>query len=188
MELGKLVQGGGHTLPGWRDFERSVALTFNGIAQESKSIFDVLIPDPNRIGVHYGISCKMRGTLNDIRRTGRVTIELSNSAGKFWQALNAQQITQDNYKQHAEQVGNTLVALIQSWHQAVSITNGGSIDLSKSYYLVLSWSRRGEYQLHLFPLELPPDVTWTFPPDGARLIGNDGKGNFLNGTANRGGN
>lgn len=32
--------------PGWRDFERVTALTFAGAAQESKSIFDVLVPVP----------------------------------------------------------------------------------------------------------------------------------------------
>jgi len=174
---GQLIQKNGPTLPGWRDFERSVALAFNGTAQESKSIFDVLISNPS--GGKYGISCKMRGTLNDISRTGRVTIELSNSAGKFWQALNNLKITQDNYKQYPEQVGKTLVELIGSWHQLVSISNRGSIDLSKSYYLVLSWNRVGEYQLHQFSLELPSNIVWTFPLGEARLVGTDTTGKLF---------
>ena len=37
-----LAQKDSSTLPGWRDFERSVALAFGGQAQESKAIFDVL--------------------------------------------------------------------------------------------------------------------------------------------------
>ena len=44
---GQLAQSDGSTLPGLRDFERSVALTFGGIAQESKAIFDVVIPAPD---------------------------------------------------------------------------------------------------------------------------------------------
>jgi hypothetical protein len=64
----------GRTLPGWRDFERSVAIAFDGVAQESKFIFDVLIPNPKRIDTFFGISCKMRRTLNDTKRTGRVTL------------------------------------------------------------------------------------------------------------------
>ncbi len=56
-----------HTsLPGWRDFERSVALAFDGVAQESKAIFDVLVPLPTQAGISYGISCKMRETLAPI--------------------------------------------------------------------------------------------------------------------------
>ena len=80
---GMLATGHGRTLPGWRDFERSVALAFNGHASESKDIFDVRLPDQNIAGVSYGISCKMRRELNRIDKDGRVTIELSNSAKKF---------------------------------------------------------------------------------------------------------
>ncbi len=36
---GQLAMKGGQTLPGWRDFERSIALTFGGETQESKSFF-----------------------------------------------------------------------------------------------------------------------------------------------------
>ena len=41
---GQLIYEPHTSLPGWRDFERSVALAFEGIAQESKAIFDVLVP------------------------------------------------------------------------------------------------------------------------------------------------
>lgn len=51
----------GRTLPGWRDFERAVALAFGGEAQESKAIFDVLLSRTDRPEVKYGLSCKMRG-------------------------------------------------------------------------------------------------------------------------------
>jgi hypothetical protein len=80
---GQLVFNNNVSLPGWRDFERSIALVFDGQAQESKAIFDVLLPDLARSTVYYGLSCKMRETLRYVERTGRVTIEVSNSAGKF---------------------------------------------------------------------------------------------------------
>ena len=74
----------GRTLPGWRDFERAVALAFGGIAPENKAVFDVLLSGPERPGaMYYGLSCKMRGELDRLDRDGRVTIELSNSAKKF---------------------------------------------------------------------------------------------------------
>ncbi len=43
---GMLAKPGGGTLPGWRDFERTVAAVFNGVNQENKFIFDVLLSDP----------------------------------------------------------------------------------------------------------------------------------------------
>ena len=80
---GMLQVENGLTLPGWRDFERAVALAFNGEAQESKAIFDVLLLSQDRPHIRYGLSCKMRRELNKIKRTGRVSLELSNSAGQF---------------------------------------------------------------------------------------------------------
>src|SRR5258706_15708213 len=130
-------------------------LVFNSVAQESKAVLDVLVADPNRKGTNLGISCKMRRTLNDIERTGRVTIELSNSAGKFWQALNAINLNQEIYRNDPELVGQTIIMLVKSWHDAVSLVRGGNVDLNKSYYLVLSWNKVGDYQLHQFPLTLP---------------------------------
>ncbi len=62
------------TQPGWRDFERAVAAAFGGKAQESKYIFDVIIPQLDQADLQVGISCKMRGELNRIiERDGRIT-------------------------------------------------------------------------------------------------------------------
>src|SRR5947209_8594715 len=121
------VKAGG-TLPGWRDFERTTAEAFGGIPQESKAIFDVLIPNPENIAVYTGISCKMRRELNRIKRDGRVSLEISNSAGKFWDHLATFEITQANYKQRPVEVGTALLDLIHQWHEAVSIPNGGNVD------------------------------------------------------------
>ena len=132
---GMLAAPNGRTLPGWRDFERAIALTFNGVASENKDIFDVRLPVPSRLGVQYGISCKMRRELNRIERDGRVTLELSNSARKFWDYLGTRDLDQSNYKEYPTEVGQSLVEQVQNWHSEVSTAKGGDIDLTCSYYL-----------------------------------------------------
>ncbi len=179
------------TLPGWRDFERAIAVSFGGIAQENKHIFDVLIPDVNRPGIYFGISCKMRRALNDTFKTNRVTLELSNSSGKFWKELALNGIEQRNYKQYPIQVGKILLSMVERWHHQVGISNGGSIDLERSYYLVLAWNARGMYQLYKFKLKLPEaeQLVWDFPDvndesqqiqrSGRRLRGQDKDGTIF---------
>lgn len=161
---GMLVHKEGLTLPGWRDFERAVALALAGETQENKYIFDVLLPIFNN-KKKYGISCKMRRELDRLDRDGRVTIEISNSAGKFWDYLNLQGINQTNYKDYPAKVGHALINLIEQWHQSVSLDQGGLIDLSCSFYLILSWNKKGWYQLHQFDLKMPDpgQISWYFP-------------------------
>ena len=183
---GMLAGEEGATLPGWRDFERSVALAFGGVASENKDIFDVRLSDAQRAGVFFGISCKMRRELARVDRDGRVTIEVSNSAGKFWDGLNAKGIDQSNYKEHPADVGMALIDLVSQWHQDASLEEGGNVDLSKSCYLALSWNRMGWYQLHQFPISLPdPDgLAWEYPTYirngetqiGRHLRGSDSEG------------
>lgn len=174
---GQLAAANNMTLPGWRDFERSVALAFGGEAQESKAIFDVLLPDPRRQGFYYGISCKMRNTLKIADKIGRVTIELSNSAGKFWGELRVNELNEGNYQDIPEKTGKVLIELVERWHNAVSIYNGGNVDLTGSFYLTLQWDEKfGDYQLYQFPLKLPnpADLNWQIL--GRRLIGSDSQG------------
>ncbi len=178
------------TLPGWRDFERATALAFNGKAQESKAIFDVQLPDEKQEDLFYGLSCKMRSELNRIQRDGRVTIEVSNSAGQFWMGLQIRGLNQGNYKDNPSDVGASLIETVNEWHNVVSVERGGTVDVHNSYYLVLSWNKQGSYQLHQFGLTLPDadQITWSFPvlgrgaePEsvGRRLAGNDGSGNLF---------
>lgn len=173
----------GMTLPGWRDFERAVALAFKGEAQESKAIFDVLLQSEDRPHVRYGLSCKMRRELNKINRAGRVSLELSNSAGQFWHHLKTKGIDQSNYKNKPLEVGVSLIEVVERWHRAISIERGGIVDLTKSSFLVLSWNRERLYQLHQFPLSMPNayDLSWNFPTkkdgnEGRRLAANDESG------------
>jgi hypothetical protein len=177
-------------LPGWRDFERAVALAFRGEAKESKAIFDVLLWREDTPDVKYGISCKMRGELDRVSRDGRVTIELSNSAKKFWAYLNARGINQTNYKEHPLEVGSSLIEVVKGWHQAVSLACGGNVELERSCYFVLSWNERLWYQLHQFPITLPSPNTlrWHYPiikrgkgagEVGRRLAGDDESGTLF---------
>ncbi len=186
---GMLAVPDGSTLPGWRDFERAVALTFGGVASENKSIMDVRLPDLSRTGVFFGISCKMRRELNRTRRVGRVTIELSNAASTFWKRLGADGITTDNYRDHAGQVGNSIINLVREWHTAASIESGGNIDLARSCYLTLMWNPDGEYQLHQFGIHLPNPsrIRWYCPEitragisrPGNHIRGDDGDGTVI---------
>lgn len=186
---GQQAAKNGQTLPGWRDFERSVALAFGGVAQESKFIFDVLIPDPKRKNVFFGVSCKMRRTLNDTKRTGRVTLELSNSSGAFWERLRQMGIHQQNYKSRPLEVARALLSQEKEWHEAVGLDRNGVVDLSRSFYLVLLWNVNGQYQLFKFSLDLPEptQLTWDFPvvenygkaKIGRRLRGRDETGTLF---------
>lgn len=155
----------GRTLPGWRDFERSVSVAFGGESQESKFIFDVLLPDTRRTGIYFGISCKMRRALDDTKRTGRVTLELSNSSGKFWDQLGKIGIHQQNYRDRPVDVAKALLEQVDEWHTSIGLEHNGKLDLSKSFYLVLSWNLKGEYQLFQFHLSLPhlSALSWDFP-------------------------
>ncbi len=186
---GQLVTKEGKTLPGWRDFERAFAACFGGQAQESKFIFDVLLTDAERPSIHYGISCKMRRTLSDTFRTRRVTLELSNSSGQFWRALEQRGLNQQNYKRNPGLAGKVLIGVVTQWHEAVGLESGGSVDLIRSFYLALSWNKSGQYQLFKFALTLPDAslLKWDFPNvesndgehSGRRLRGNDNLGTLF---------
>ena len=181
------VKGSLATLPGWRDFERAVAVAFGGVPSENKDVMDVRLPDTARPGVSFGLSCKMRRELSRVRRDGRVTIELSNANRTFWRRLGRDGITAENYRDYAPQVGNALIRLVEEWHSAVSIASDGDVDLAGSCYLTLMWNDSGEYQLHQFPIALPnPDeIGWYCPvikgKDGSRL-GNAIRGDDDTGT------
>lgn len=186
---GMLQLKDGSTLPGWRDFERAVALALGGEAQESKAVFDVILSAPDsEKRPKYGISCKMRRELNRIKRDDRVTIEVSNAAGEFWDALELQGVTKANYAKKPDKAGTALATVVHGWHQAVGAKNGGTIDLDNSYYLILLWNKKLEYQLFQFPLELweATKLVWSVPTkakeprkEGRRLCGHDGTGNLI---------
>ncbi len=172
---GMLQRDGGRTLPGWRDFERSVAAAFLGKALESKWIYDVILT--NSKGVQFGVSCKMRGTLREVERKGRVTVELSNASGEFWDSVKTRGITQENYHEHPGIVGATIIEVVEGWHANVGLDNGGFIDNSRSFFLSLQWEpKTGQYQLFQYPVDLPDPVELVWEVAGRRLIGRDQTG------------
>lgn len=165
------------TLPGWRDFERSVAAVFSGEAQESKWIYDVCIDDPNDSAIRFGLSCKMRGMLSEVERKQRVTIELSNASGEFWDAVKAENITQENHHERPDEVGKVLIETVERWHTDVSLGGGGMIDTSRSSFVVLQWDEKsGQYQLFQYPIDLPDPASLSWSVKGRRLIGSDSTG------------
>ena len=185
---GMLALEDGKTLPGWRDFERAVALALMGKASESKEIFDVVLSraDATPAAMKYGLSCKMRSELNRIDRDGRVTIEVSNSAGKFWDHLASRGINQSNYKSRPEEVGHALIEVVNAWHQAESNATGGSIDLAKSSYLILSWNRAGFYQLHQFSMNIVDAAALRWHVPTKQVKGEQTVGRRINGDDERG--
>jgi hypothetical protein len=124
---------------------------------------------------HDGISCKMRQTLRTVERTGRVTVEVSNSAGKFWDGLRARGI--DDYDTNPELAGKILLDLVESWHNEVGLDQGGTVEVSRSCYLLLQWHKAtGRYQLFQFPAQLPAPKTLSWEVSGRRLIVRDDEG------------
>ncbi len=172
---GQLARPNNRTLPGWRDFERAVALALCGIAQESKAIYDVLVPISDDPEIYYGIACKMRKLLRHVKRTGRVTVEVSNSTGQFWDALHASGI--DDYESAPAKSGKILTKLIESWHTQADISEGGIVDTRRSFYLVLQWDERTlSYQLYQYSLRLPDSATLSWLAKGRRLVGENEQG------------
>lgn len=150
------------SLPNFRDFERCVATAFGGEATETKEIFDVILKADDK--TRYGISCKMKGddawkNLTDTpEKYGYIHIELSNAAGAFKDALSRQNITLDNYTNHSNpyQAGRAVINLVKKWHRLESKANGGSIDLSKSFFLSMIYDTSStRCSLFLLPLKLP---------------------------------
>lgn len=160
------------SLPGWRDFERAVALAFGGRALESKYIYDVLLPDPNEPATFVGVSCKMRKELRKVERINRVTIELSNAAGEFWETIKREtQLNEDTYSTDPAQIGAVLLSTVERWHEAKGVDN------SRSFYLTLQWDEpTGYYQLFQFPINLPPASNLVWSVRGKTLIGHDETG------------
>ena len=122
----------------------------------------------------------MRGTLRNLENSGRVTIELTNASGEFWDAIKARQLTQENYHTAPDLVGETIIRVVESWHEVVGTEQGGTINNTKSFYLVLQWDRRNRtYQLFQFPVDLPEPDSLTWQVLGRRLMGHDKTGTLF---------
>ncbi len=160
------------TLPGWRDFERATALAFDGLAIESKWLYDVILKAKNR--PLYGIDCKMRSLLNHVAKKGIVSIEVSNALSDFWNSIKAKGLSEETYQTKPAISGKAILDLIESWHKNEDINNGGTVDTDKSYYFVLQWHRKSlSYQLFQYPARLPNPDLLQWVVEGSVLRGYD---------------
>lgn len=153
----------GQAMPGFRDYERSLAAVLDGATTENKGIFDIEVPTEH---MPFGVSCKM-SSMQPVRNLCSF-MELSNSAAKFRQHLLSLQI---NWISEPMLAGPAIVDLVSRWHAAVA----DSIDVQSSRFSVLAhdkgWNR---FQLLCFPLDLrianpKGDVEWLH--EGSSLNG-----------------
>lgn len=176
-----MEQNNAITLPGWRDFERSVAAALGGIGTESKFIYDVVLGDQHTDEERIGISCKMRSELRKVTKQGRASIEVANASGEFWDTIKRQtRLNEDNYMSAPALIGAVLLTIVEGWHKAATSSVYGRISQEKSFYLNLLWdSQSGEYLLLQFPIHLPDAAALKWSVAGRRLIGCDDKGVVL---------
>jgi hypothetical protein len=153
----------GESMPGFRDFERSLAAVLGGHTTENKGIFDVEVPTA---GLPFGVSCKMAQMPPS--RDACSFMELSNSAAKFRAHLLSLQV---NWISEPMLAGPAIVDLVSSWHTEA----GATLDLNGSRFCVLAHDRSWRaFQLLSFPLDLrlanpKGDVEWLH--EGASLNG-----------------
>ena len=166
------------TTPGWRDFETAVSATFGGVASENKHVYDVSFSIPDRPGVEYGISCKMRGELRTAARNGRGYIELTNAAQALWSAVKSlSELDETNYTSNPGAVGAALIYQVEEWHWRHDYRKGGKYDTDHCAFLNLLFNpRSGEYQLFQFPIHLPKANKLQWSHRSATIIGSDGDG------------
>jgi len=135
----------GESMPGFRDYERSLAAVLGGTTKENKGIFDVQVPT-GAGKKPFGISCKMAATQPEKAKSS--FMELSNSAAKFRTYLLSLQI---NWLSEPMLAGPAIIDVVSGWHAAVA----DQIDLPKSRYSVLAhdgtWKK---FRILCFPLNL----------------------------------
>jgi hypothetical protein len=185
---GGQIQDNAGTLPGWRDYERAIATVFRGWAPENKGVFDVFVGSSVNDTTDYGYSVKSKelsraGAIEDLSTDGRVYMELSNSPAKLWAAVRAAGPTEEDFRagRHADIIGGALLAAVTSWHHEAAAAHlaatGRTLDLDRSAFLVISYSRRRpgrerDYQIHSFDLGFPPGIAWRYR-SAKSLIGED---------------
>ena len=160
---GQVVLSSGETMPGFRDYERTIAALLDARAPEDKGIFDVHVESDTGT---FGISCKMA----KIQPPGNncTFMELSNSAAKFEAELNRLNI---DWTTHPQQAGEAVVNLVTSWHLEVQ----EEFALNSSRYVVLSHDAKWEkFELICLPLDLrntDPLYAITWKLEGRSLNG-----------------
>jgi hypothetical protein len=162
---------GGRSLPGFRDYERSLAAVLGGVAPENKGVFDVAVATTD--GLPFGISCKMARFPPENNRCS--FMELSNAAAKFRNHLLNRQIT---YASEPMLAGPAVIDLVSSWH----VLKAPAFNLADSRFSVLSHDEKWEkFQILCFPLNLSianprGDVDWHYEGSAVNgYIDHDGR-------------
>lgn len=167
------------TLPNWRDFERSVAVTFKGFAFENKGFLDVVIEgkEINENG-KIGISCKMRNTLSGFISSRSINLELSNAYNKFWTELQRHKIHNIGHVRLVpEKAGKIIVDLYESWKY--SAAENLNINIGKSFYLTCLYDLKTKlYQLFALPFLLPDPSSLEWELRESK-DGNENKGTLI---------
>lgn len=101
-------------------------------------------------------------------------MEIANSPAKFWDALRAKGYSEDDFheQRHPIEMGTTVLDVVEGWHEEyaqrhVAENDGESVDLDRSVYLTLSYSKPDassgrQYQLHSFDLAFPKNLHWEY--------------------------
>lgn len=153
---GERVKGVANTLPGFRDFERIVALMVKGTGGEDKHIFDVSKPIEGTEHF-YGYSCKSAKTLIEFQRKGICLIEVSNSNQKLWEPLENMGINNGNIKDNDPKlIGRIIISTIHQWYDEVDVRNGGSFIVDNSPLIRLLYDENTlRFQLVVFNKHIP---------------------------------
>jgi hypothetical protein len=139
----------------------------------------VFVASTTTRGVDYGFSvkCKERPQAVTDPVDGRAYMELANSPAKFWEQLKAAGITESDYtaRRHAQKMGQIVLQTVQSWHHSAateySAATSRSVDLGRSAYLTLSYTKRNgggvmpgprKYRWHAFDLTFPAGIAFSF--------------------------
>lgn len=157
----------GTTIPGYRQFERALALAAEGHAPENKKIFDVLVPVSSSPQTpQYGISCKMRGELDSVLKKGYVYIEVSNARSQFIRHLERIGIKDPtDYRSRPTDTGLRILDWISELHHQEQRER--HVLLEQSSYLILLYNAGGEFRLYQYPANLflsnAADYEWSVP-------------------------
>ncbi len=134
----------GHYWPGWREFERIVALLVGGKAEENKGPYDVSIPLGG--GKKAGISCKVKRRDDSLYRKGQVYIEISNQNTQA-----RENILKGRSLEHVNvlEAGKRLVEFVNNEY----VRKAGEMGFSTEKLAVLHmtwWTRGNNFHYRLF--------------------------------------
>jgi hypothetical protein len=169
----------GSSRAGWREIERVFSEFWTGSKHsEDKDVFDVIVQDWKSPSLHYGASVKSKQitgskTVFNGSKEARAYLEIANSPAKMWEGIISRTgVSAADFGRHesAQRVGDALLDTIAQWkadraRQFESSHPNTTMDLSRSYYVTLSWAppEHGSRKAHIasFPMSFPK-VTWRY--------------------------